>query len=169
MFKITDVNSFLAKFSFRQAPVKKPGPPVRDELYTIWLRQYPTTEITPDIILFGWEDAQKENAYVKVSAPAIATTYWMIGRTGQGDEWFIDLAQSRIMLYDHNSGEYEATGFSDLGVDFSRFLQLADVLQQLEDYLDREDTNEEALEAAFQHTVKSLDKDLYERYPFKYF
>lgn len=140
--------------------------PVYDGLYLSWLQGYATNEITPDIILFGWVDALQENKYVLEVAPDFAAAYWMIGRTGSGDEWFICLKQSSISLYDHNNGGYSEEGLIHLRIDFTSFLQLADLLRQLDQHLDAQDIEEAELKDEFNRTTEKISSGLSKRYPF---
>ena len=69
---------------------------INDDFYLNFLSEFQTTEFTPDIIIFGYEEAIKENKYVGEINPFISENFWMIGRTGQGDEWFIDKVKGGI-------------------------------------------------------------------------
>ena len=54
------------------------------------LGKYREIEITPDIIILGYETALKENQYLHENYPEISEKVWIIGCTGQGDEWFVN-------------------------------------------------------------------------------
>jgi hypothetical protein len=60
-----------------------------DDNYLSFIGKFKEIKITPDIIIFGYETALKENQYLHENYPEISEKVWIIGRTGQGDEWFI--------------------------------------------------------------------------------
>ncbi|WP_110982648.1 SMI1/KNR4 family protein, partial [Acinetobacter baumannii] len=80
--------------------------PQLDGNYLSFLGKFKEIEITPDIIIFGYETALKENQYLHENYPEISEKAWIVGRTGQGDEWFIGKEKNNILFYDHNQGEY---------------------------------------------------------------
>ncbi|RKO70720.1 hypothetical protein D7322_15735 [Sphingobacterium puteale] len=103
--------------------------------------------------------------------PGITTDLWMIGTTGQGNEWFISKANGTIWFYDHDHGEYiDLQFFIDFKISFSEFLQLAFLYRDLENLLDEQDEeiNEQQI-ADFKKEINSIKSDLYELYPFQYF
>lgn len=94
--------------------------------YLSFLGEFKEIEITPDIIIFGYEAALKENQYLHENYPEISEKVWIIGRTGQGDEWFIGKEKNNILFYDHNQGEYlNINQFIDMRITFEDFLKMA--------------------------------------------
>lgn len=67
-----------------------------DDNYLSFLGEFREIEITPDIIIFGYETALKENRHLHENYSEISEKAWVIGRTGQGDEWFLD--KSKIIF-----------------------------------------------------------------------
>ncbi|WP_051349310.1 hypothetical protein [Chryseobacterium gregarium] len=90
--------------------------PVSDPLYLKFLSEYKGLEITPDIEIFSCEDALNENKYIEKNDPELYGKIWIIGRSGQGDGWFINIEKSTILFYNHNNGEY---GSIDEFIDFN--------------------------------------------------
>jgi hypothetical protein len=138
--------------------------------YLSFLGKFKEIEITPDIIIFGYEIALKENQYLHENYPEISEKVWIIGRTGQGDEWFVNKTKNNILFYDHNQGEYlNINQFLDMKINFENFLKMAFSYQQLEEELDMHEELNEVEQDQFKKLVNSINDGLYERYPFKYF
>ncbi|EXS24738.1 MULTISPECIES: hypothetical protein [Acinetobacter] len=138
--------------------------------YLSFLGKFKEIEITPDIIIFGYETALKENQYLHENYPEISEKVWIIGRTGQGDEWFVNKTKNNILFYDHNQGEYlNINQFLDMKINFENFLKIAFSYQQLEEELDMHEELNEVEQDQFKKLVNSINDGLYERYPFKYF
>ena len=143
---------------------------VNDDFYLSFLSEFQTTEFTADIIIFGYEEAIKENKYVEEINPFISENFWMIGRTGQGDEWFIDKVKGGISFYDHNQGDYaDISQFQKINIDFTDFVKMAFLFRELESELDREENISHENQEKFINQINSIKKGLYELYPFKYF
>jgi len=143
--------------------------PNLDNFYLAFLAKYEGIVITPDIDIFGYENALKENKYLAVNYSDISKTLWIIGRTGQGDEWFMNKDAGNVLFYDHNQGEYSNNEqFIDFSISFLEFLQMSFLYQDLENLLDRKRVSESEI-SAFIRAVDSIHLDLYELYPFKYF
>ncbi|MEO4183098.1 SMI1/KNR4 family protein [Acinetobacter pittii] len=138
--------------------------------YLSFLGKFKEIEITPDIIILGYEIALKENQYLHENYPEISEKVWIIGRTGQGDEWFVNKTKNNILFYDHNQGEYlNINQFLDMKINFENFLKMAFSYQQLEEELDMHEELNEVEQDQFKKLVNSINDGLYERYPFKYF
>lgn len=138
--------------------------------YLSFLGKFREKEITPDIIIFGYEKVLKKNHYLHENYPEISEKVWIIGRTGQGDEWFISKTKNNILFYDHNQGEYlNINQFLDMKINFENFLKMAFSYQKLEAELDMDEELNEVEQDKFKKLVNSINEGLYERYPFKYF
>ncbi|MEN8367639.1 hypothetical protein [Acinetobacter bereziniae] len=141
----------------------------QDLNYVEFLKTCADTEITADIHLFGYEKALKENQYLAQNFPILSRQVWMIGRTGQGDEWFMDRQSFEMLFYDHDLGFTDALNFHSLQsmqINFFQFLQFALLLQECEEYIDRSITDNEF--AQFEQAVKQIDSALFSNYPFNY-
>lgn len=138
--------------------------------YLSFLGKFKEIEITSDILIFGYETALKENQYLNENYPEISEKVWIIGRTGQGDKWFIGKEKNNILFYDHNQGEYlNINQFLDMKINFENFLKMAFSYQQLEKELDMHEEFNEVEQDQFKKLVNSINEGLYERYPFEYF
>ena len=61
------------------------------------------------------------------------------------------------------------SGFTNLGIDFSQFIQLAFLYQDLEHLLDEGETLTDNIKTEFINSVNSISNNLFNVYPFKYF
>ncbi|RYF25530.1 MAG: SMI1/KNR4 family protein [Flavobacteriales bacterium] len=170
MFNKLTAEEILEKFQERKSILKNIDNLQKlDTFYTSFVSRCDGLEITPDIIVFGYEEALKENKYLTNNYPNIGAKFWMIGRTGQGDEWFIDKASNHILFYDHNLGDYKSeVQLLNLEIFFLDFLQMAFLYQSLEDLLDEKEILDEAEQTKFITVINSIATNLYGRYPFKY-
>lgn len=170
MFKALTAEEILEKFQERKSILKNiDNLQTLDAFYTSFLSKYESLDITPDILIFGYEEALKENKYLLDNRPDIYNKYWMIGRTGQGDEWFLHKESKSISFYDHNLGEYvDEAQFLNLDIPFLSFLQMAYLYQSLEELLDEKESLSEIEQDNFKSAVNSIIPNLYEIYPFKY-
>jgi len=145
--------------------------PSSDNFYLYFLSNFEGIEITPDIHVFGNEDAIRENQYLEFNYPDIANFFWLIGSSGQGDKWLIKKGKGTICFYDHDQGEYVATAnFTDLSISFLEFLQMAFLFADLEKVLDEQDDEiQEQQKDEFKETLSAINDKLSELYPYQYF
>jgi hypothetical protein len=160
----------LRNLEKRKSEIKKIDKlPKLDEFYLSFLVKYEGVEIIPDIIIFGYEKVLTENRYIKTNYPHISQFLWIIGETGQGDGWFINVENGRILFYDHNQGEYiNIEQFICFNISFLEFLQMAFLYQELENSMDEKTINKGNIDD-FKNAINSIQPNLYELYPFKYF
>ena len=81
----------------------------------------------------------------------------------------IAIFDNTIFHYNHDTGEYNKSGFTNLGIDFSQFIQLALLHRDLENLLDEGETLTDNVKTEFINSVKSISNNLFNVYPFKYF
>lgn len=167
MFDILDFDTILEKFEKRNSIIKKLDKiPVKDSNYLAFISNYKSVELNADMEIFDYDVSLRENRYIKENYPVISEKFWIVGRTGQGDEWFIDTQSSeQILFYDHNKGEYNTEGFSQLGISFEQFIKMGKVVQQLDNHLDNETDVEER---QMVDAMNRISSNLYEKYPYKY-
>lgn len=155
----------------RKSPIKRLDklPPL-DKPYQSFLSTYEGMEITPDLIIFGYEEALGENRYLESDYPDISKKLWIIGSTGQGDNWLIDREDGRVLFYDHNQGEYSGMEqFVRLHISFMEFLQMAFLYRDLEEALDEKESLDQAEMENFRKAVNEIHAALFKTYPFNYF
>jgi hypothetical protein len=142
--------------------------PRLDKLYLSFLSKCERVEIIPDIMIWEYEKALTENRYLNANYPKIGQTLWIIGETGQGDEWFINMENNYISFYDHNQGEYSnMEQFICFDISFLEFLQMAFLYQELENSMNEKVMSKGELDN-FCNMINSIRPNLYELYPFKY-
>lgn len=165
MFRIFDFDTILEEFEQRNNVIKKLDKiPLQDSQYLKFISSYKTTELNADIEIFDYDLCLKENRYIKDNYDKLSNRLWIIGRTGQGDEWFIDIETNEVLFYDHNKGEYEESFFTNMEIDFLGFLKMGILIKQLENYLDEgKDVMQEYIRA-----MNSISSNLYNNYPYKY-
>ena len=83
-----------------------------------------------------------------------------IARNGQGDSWLLHLTENTVYFFNHGS-----ESVTDMKINFWQFLQLADLMAQYEDYLNREEKSKEVVDY-FIRCMRLLREDLPENYPF---
>ncbi|WP_353165644.1 hypothetical protein [Acinetobacter sp.] len=141
----------------------------KDINYIKFLKTCTDSEITADIYLFGYENTVKENQYLALNFPELSRLVWTIGRSGQGDEWFLDRQSLEVLFYDHDLGFTDALNrhsLQSMQINFFQFLQFAVLLQEFENYMDESMTDNEF--AQFEQAVKQIDIALFSNYPFNY-
>ena len=143
--------------------------PKLDNNYLLFITKYQGVEIIPDISIFNYEEALNENRYLESHYPEISRCYWSIGQAGQGDGWFLNKIDNTIFHYNHDTGEYTKSGFTNLGIGFSQFIQLAFLYRDLEHLLDEGETLTDIIKTEFINSVNSISNKLFNVYPFKYF
>ena len=139
--------------------------PFNNTVYTNFISVYQGIEITPDISIFSYEETLEENEYLIQQYPEVSANKWLIGSTGQGDSWLIDKESGHIFFYDHDNGEYSNEGFTDLLINFEKFIQLGFLCKDIEDYTDMVEPTED-FDEQVEISLKSVHESLYELYPF---
>lgn len=164
-----DVEELFGVFKGRKIRVSENETGVNDSYYKRYILGYEGIEITPDVELFSYEEALIENHYVAENYPDLYLNVWMIGRSGQGDGWFLNRKSGLILFFDHDRGEYEnMTDLLDFKLSFSEFIQCAFLLQELEALLDEGKTDEE-LGGAVKAGLDSINPLIFELYPYELF
>lgn len=158
----------LAQFARRPRPLKRlallDGP---YKSYIECLAHFDNMVVNADFQIFNYNDALNANRRLDAEYPALALARLLIGRTGQGDEWFIDRQSGHVLFYDHGQGEYSAQArFLDLGIGFVPFVQLAFLCRDLENRL-AADPDEQARKD-FVRLVNSLKEGLLQKMPIDY-
>jgi len=170
MFERKSEQEILRVLEKRKSEIKRLDKlPRLDKLYLSFLSKCERVEIIPDVMIWDYEKALIENRYLNVNYPKISQTLWIIGETGQGDEWFINMENNYILFYDHNQGEYSnMEQFICFNISFLEFLQMAFLYQELENSMNENVMSMEELDN-FRNMINSIHPHLYELYPFKYF
>lgn len=167
-----DVHQILKQLKQRTQTIKLTEDVPQDLIYMTFLNQCADTEITPDIVMLGFEHSCKENKYLAQHYPEITKQVWMIAETGQGDTWFLDRTSLEVLFYDHDQGEYEAPEqFESMKINFAQFLQFAWLLRDHERLLDQYDQRKQVLSeqeyADLIQNIQCIHPDLLDNFPFQ--
>ncbi|AZA76151.1 hypothetical protein EG347_00705 [Chryseobacterium sp. G0186] len=125
------------------------------EQYKKIVTQIKTVEISSEAILYNAVDAVNENKEF------VLKEYWCFAGNGQGDRWFLDQSKN-IFFYDHDDDEK----LQPMNIHFEQWLQMAFVIQQLDDYYNEHDNISESVEQSFFETLNMIHPKLSENYPF---
>ena len=123
--------------------------------------RFSSVEIAGDLVFLDSRTAKNETEGRDAPLVGLGTAWWVFAVSGTGDAWLIsadDNAQ-RIAFLDHDAGP-EATP-QLLGIDFTQWLQLADVVRQFEwaDAL--------GLSAQAEQLLEQISAGLSGRYPYQ--
>lgn len=171
MFEIqNDLDQIFKSLKPQQGMVEITGNIPQDLVYLKYLTECDDNEITPDHQILGYDLAVKENLYLTTHFRLLSEQVWMIGRTGQGDEWFIDRKTLQILFYDHDLGEYKSKfDFKNMQIDFTQFLQFCMLMKDFEQRLELYTFIESSPEfIQFKQRIHSIHPDLVENYPFNF-
>jgi hypothetical protein len=169
MFKNRTIEELFNAFEPRKSLIKNTAKiPVKNDVYLQFIGKYQGMEITPDVQLFGYEEALKENQYLEKEHSEIAARVWMIGRSGQGDEWFLDKDTEEVIYYDHEKGEYaERSGFEDFNISFEAFLQAVFIVKAWEDMMESVNAPNPELAQQYRIALNDVHPEFFNRYPYK--
>ncbi|MCL8537696.1 SMI1/KNR4 family protein [Chryseobacterium gallinarum] len=113
-----------------------------------------TSEIASEAILYSSVEAVNENKSLQMP------DYWCFAGNGQGDRWFFD-PDGNVLFYDHDDEKLQP-----MNINFGQWLQMAFIIQQLDEYSDEYDDIPETVKQHFYETLHILDPALSENYPF---
>lgn len=143
-----------------------------DPLYLEMVTQIRTIELSSECILFDSVEAVNTNKafhdldyWNKGYTSQDIREYWFFSANGQGDLWLFN-DQNKVYFYDHNLAVFCKENFVFLDVDFSKWLQFADIQQQFEQ-LDGIDALTETIKKTYQNMLTQLSNALGHNYPFE--
>jgi hypothetical protein len=169
MFRVLDIEEIFSKFPKRDRVIEKSKKiDVNDKIYWNFVSFFGKFEINPDSILLDYDQAILENLYIQRNFSAISDDYWLFGRTGQGDEWFIEKKDKKVFFYNHEIGNYETAGFLNMQIDFAQFLQLSFLIKELEE-ISEQGKLSDAHKRAFISSMDTIQESLFTNYPYRYF
>lgn len=91
----------------------------------------PFIEIAGDFAFLDSLSAKNETEGRDAPLPGLGKDWWVFATSGTGDAWLISTGNDqRVAFLDHDSG-LDATP-QTLGINFSQWLQLADIIRQFE-------------------------------------
>lgn len=126
------------------------------ESYPLIVCNIKSVELSADCILYNSVQAVNESKDFDTNC------YWCFAGSGQGDRWLMDL-HGMMYFYDHDLDQ----GFQCMEISFEQWLEMAHLIKQLEDYLDKGnelgDCNEE-----FLSLLNTIEIDLSRNYPYSF-
>ena len=169
MFKIRTLEELFTSFEPRKPIIKNMEKiAVNNAVYLQFIGRYQGIEITPDIQLFGYEEALKENQYLEKLYPEIAARVWLIGRSGQGDEWLLDKDTQEVIYHDHEKGEYGGRShIQDFDISFETFIKAAFLVKAWEDLLESVGEPGPDLTKQYKNALHDVHPAFFDRYPYK--
>ncbi|MGQ8868484.1 hypothetical protein [Myroides sp. TSA_177.3] len=125
-------------------------------LYKDLVTAIPTVSISSETILYGSVEATLENK------ESDHPSYWIFAGVGQGDRWLLD-EKGQVFFGDHDVSPMQ---LHPLDIDFQQWLQLAFLIQQLDDWCDAA-YDIKQIEIAFTHALNQIHPKLPANYPFE--
>lgn len=121
----------------------------------------PSVEIAGDFVFLDARSAKNETEGRDAPLAALGKDWRVFATSGTGDAWLLSTGgDQRIAFLDHDSGA-EATP-QDLMINFDQWLQLADVIRQLES------ADDPALIADAEKLLEQISSGLCRRYPYRF-
>jgi hypothetical protein len=146
-----------------------------DNLYNEIVTQIKTIEISAECILLDSVQSFNENKefsnakYWKANLTnEEISSYWFFANNGQGDLWLFD-KENNIHFYDHDQEEMSPENFLDTGLNFEKWLQFADINNQLDTLLINQDKIDKHLIVEYEEKLKEISITLLTNYPFNYY
>lgn len=142
------------------------------ELYRDIVTQIKTVEISSECILFDSVESYNETKefsnpdYWSENRKETIENFWFFAQNGQGDYWLFD-AKNKVYFYDHNQEEMSTQNFTDLGLNFEKWLQFAYLNKQLDEIYETEDEINEELKTEYKQRLEEISVLLLEKHPFE--
>ena len=144
-----------------------------DKLYNEIATQIKTIEISSECILFDSVEAVNETKnfsdkdyWLESYGNDDISKFWIFGQNGQGDLWLFDI-ENKIYFYDHNNEQMCMENFTELDLNFEKWLQFADLNKQLDKFYDTENEINEEQKVEYKERLKELSNNLLTKYPFE--
>ncbi|WP_256757669.1 hypothetical protein [Cohnella sp. WQ 127256] len=167
VFQIRSVQEILAPFANMQVSLSRH---MRNKLSTVpldiirlvyVLQMLAGQELAAEMV---FEDDKGDNLYSEDEH--LKNNYIQIAANGQGDAWLMNRMDGNLSFFDHSLTQPKVTA---LFIDFWKFLQLADLIHQYEEWADQlEDFAESDLPGQLESCLRMLHPDLPEHYPFAF-
>ncbi|WP_289660770.1 SMI1/KNR4 family protein [Flavobacterium panacagri] len=142
------------------------------ELYRDIVTQIKTVEISSECILFDSVESYNETKefsnpdYWSENTKERIENFWFFAQNGQGDYWLFD-AKQKVYFYDHNQEEMCTQNFTDLGLNFEKWLQFAYLNKQLDEIYETEDEISEEIKREYKQRLQEISGLLLENHPFE--
>lgn len=143
-----------------------------DELYREIVSQIKTVDISSECVLFDSVEAYNETKefvnqdYWSENAKEVIEKFWFFAQNGQGDFWLFD-NENKVYFYDHNQEEMSPENFTDLGLNFEKWLQFAYLNKQLDEIYETEDEISEEIKIEYKERLQDISSLLLSNHPFE--
>lgn len=146
-----------------------------DNLYNEIVTKIKTVEISAECILL--DSVESFNQTKEFSDPDYwkeqgindeILNYWIFANNGQGDLWLFD-KKNKIYFYDHDQEEMSQENFLDMGLNFEKWLQFANLNKQLDTLLIEEEKINKKIIINYEQKLKEISPTLLKNYPFNYY
>jgi len=143
-----------------------------DALYQETVTQIKTIEISSECILFDSVESYNvtrelsDSDYWSEEAKEEINKFWFFGANGQGDFWLFD-DENKVYFYDHEYEEICFKNFTDLGLNFEKWLQYSCLNKQLDEVYEKEGEISEEIKNDYKEKLKELSGLLSKKYPFE--
>ena len=150
-----------------------------DKLYKDTVSKIDTTELSSECILYSSIEAHRDTTefrkpdyWSELCKQEEIENWWFFGQNGQGDFWLFDKC-GKVYFYDHNQEEMCVENFVNLGIDFTKWIQFADLNKQFDELYDNEENyfNNSSLKLSFTNEYKDrlrdISSELLQNYPFE--
>ena len=143
-----------------------------DNLYSEIVTQIKSIEISSECVLFDSVSAVNENKeysdmsyWTEKANEKIINSYWFFAQNGQGDLWLFD-TNNKVYFYNHDLELFDEKNFTDLNIDFSKWLQYAYLNREFDELsMNDKVSNENRID--YKNTLSKLSGLLLENYPFE--
>lgn len=144
-----------------------------DDLYIEITTQIETTEISSECTLFKSVEAVNQTKtfsdkdyWAENYSEEEISKFWIFGQNGQGDLWLFDI-ENKIYFYDHNKEQMCKDNFTELNLNFEKWLQFANLNKQWDVIYDMENEINEKQKTEYKNKLAVLSDKLLINYPFE--
>ncbi|SFD55364.1 SMI1/KNR4 family protein [Flavobacterium phragmitis] len=175
MFTILSIQNIKEKLIINKQSIKNFPKSVSfpfAELYKDIVTQIKTVEISSECILFDSVESFNQTKefsnpdYWSENSKETIKNFWFFAQNGQGDFWLFD-NENKVYFYDHNQEEMCTQNFTDLGLNFEKWLQFAYFNKQLDEIYETEDEISEELKTEYKQRLEEISGLLLEKHPFE--
>ena len=111
--RLIDPNELFSSLEQLDPAIKnKAKIPDIDATYTEFIHRYEGVSLTPDIVLYGYQKVLEWNR--RARGDGLPEDLWLIGQSGQGDEWFLSARTKTVFFSTTTRGSTEGQRASSI-------------------------------------------------------